>query len=267
MPAHCNTAAASPSRGDRWRIYTIEMGSLGIFLVSAVAFTALLEHPASPVRQALPDAAVRRSLIGIAMGLTFAAIAYSPWGQHSGAHLNPSVTLSFLRLGRIAPRDAAFYMAAQFAGGAGAVLLMAALAHQIAADPSVNYVATLPGATGHAAAFAGEALISFGMMSVVLLVSNTPRLARYTAAIAACLVALYITVEAPISGMSMNPARSLAPALAAGSISSLWIYFTAPPLGMLLAAEVYARRYGSNAVRCAKLHHPATGPCHFRCGA
>jgi aquaporin Z len=65
--------------------------------------------------------------------------------------------------------------------------------------------------------------------------------------------------------MSMNPARSFGPALAAGALGPLWIYFIAPPLGMLLAAETYVRVRGRHAVRCAKLHHPATGPCHFGC--
>ena len=251
--------------GTRLAIYGIEGGSLALFLMSAVAFTALLEHPGSPVRQAVADPVVRRALTGVAMGLTFAGIAYSPWGRRSGAHLNPAVTLSFLRLGKIARRDAAGYVAAQFAGSVAAVVMMRRLAAGIAADPAVNYVATLPGPRGTGAAFAGELVISFGMMATVLLASNSPRVARYTAAIAACLVALYITIEAPLSGMSMNAARSLGPALAAGSIGSLWIYFTAPLAGMLLAAEIHVRRFGPNAVRCAKLHHPGAGPCHFKC--
>src|SRR5205085_3815119 len=103
------------------------------------------------------------------------------------------------------------------------------------------------------------------MMTVILIASNTPRLARFTGVQAACAVAVYITIEAPLSGMSMNPARSLAPAFAAGALAPLWIYFTAPPIGMLLAAELYMRRYGRAAVRCAKLSHPSSGPCHFRC--
>jgi aquaporin Z len=103
------------------------------------------------------------------------------------------------------------------------------------------------------------------MMTVILIASNTAALARYTGVCAACLIALYISVEAPLSGMSMNPARSFAPAIAAASADALWIYFTAPPLGMLLAAEVFIRRRGLAAVRCAKLHHPTTGTCHFNC--
>jgi aquaporin Z len=95
-----------------WREYAIEAGALAMFMISAVAFTAVLEHPASPIRESVPSALVRRAITGIGMGLTAASIIYSPWGRRSGAHLNPSVTLTFLRLGRIAPRDAAFYVVA-----------------------------------------------------------------------------------------------------------------------------------------------------------
>jgi aquaporin Z len=251
---------------SHWPEYAIETAALAVFMVSAVLFTALVEHTASPVRTAIDNAVLRRMLVGMAMGLTAASIIYSPWGQRSGAHLNPSVTLTFLRLGKVAPRDAVFYVLAHFAGGAAGILLAVALVRGVVADPSVNYVATIPGSFGTAAAFAGELAISFGMMSTILVVSNTRRLARFTGVVAACLIALYITVEAPLSGMSMNPARSFAPALAAGSASSLWIYFLAPPLGMLFAAELYVRRAGRISVRCAKLHHPAGGACHFNCG-
>jgi hypothetical protein len=67
--------------------------------------------------------------------------------------------------------------------------------------------------------------------------------------------------------MSMNPARTFGSALWAGKFRGLWIYFTAPPLGMLLAAQVFTHRYGLQRVVCAKLHHPMKGPCIFGCDA
>src|SRR5260370_22978496 len=85
--------------------------------VSAGLFTLLLESPASPLHAAIPDAFLRRSITGAAMGLTAVALIYSPWGRRSGAHMNPAVTLSFLRLGKIAPTDAVFYIFPQFIGG------------------------------------------------------------------------------------------------------------------------------------------------------
>jgi aquaporin Z len=130
--------------------------------------------------------------------------------------------------------------------------------------PSVHYVATLPGDWGQAAAFAAEVLIAFLMMLVVLTVSNGPH-ARLTGVAAGTLVATYILIEAPISGMSLNPARSFAPALFAGTLDTFWIYAVAPLTGMALAAEVFVRRRGLRAVLCAKLNHAGSSRCIFHC--
>ena len=104
--------------------------------------------------------------------------------------------------------------------------------------------------------------MSFGMMMVVLWMSNRPSLARFTGLCAGLLVWTYITIEAPLSGMSINPARTFGSALLAGDFSGLWIYFTAPPLGMLLAAELYTRSAGAYRV-CPKLDHPHGVRCIF----
>jgi aquaporin Z len=249
-----------------WPEYLMEATGLGLFMLSACFFATILGHPASPVPQAIADPLVRRLLIGMAMGLTAVGIIYSPWGQQSGAHLNPSVTLSFFRLGKVEPWDALFYVMAQFTGGISGVLVAAVLLGQVIAHPAVNYVATAPGMAGASIAFLAESGISFILMSVVLRVSNTPSLARFTGLFAGALVATYITLEAPLSGMSMNPARSFGSALAAQLWTGLWIYFSAPPLGMLIAAELYQRRQGTRAVICAKLHHHNRKRCIFRCG-
>ncbi|HSD59263.1 MAG TPA: aquaporin [Burkholderiales bacterium] len=251
---------------QHWPEYLMEAAGLGLFMVSACVFAAALEHPASPVRQALDDPLLRRLLMGLAMGGTAVAIIYSPWGKQSGAHLNPAVTLTFLRLGKIAPWDAVFYVAAQLAGGVAGVLLAAALLGMSRiADPHVNYVVTLPGEAGVGAAFAAEFAIAFGLMLTVLILSNRHQLNRYTGLAAGLLVALYITFEAPFSGMSMNPARSFGSAAVAQHWQGLWLYFTAPPLGMLLAAELYRRVKGSKAVLCCKLNHENDKRCIFHC--
>lgn len=245
--------------------YAIEGAALGAFLASAAAFTVLLEHPVSPVRLAVAHDAARRVLMGLAMGATLIAIVYSRHGRRSGAHMNPVVTLTFLRLGKIAARDAFGYVAAQFAGAAVVMGALGWLAGPWLANPAVNYVRTTPGVAGPAPAFLAEAAIAFGMMLLVLVVSNS-RWRDGTGLAAGVLVAIYITVEAPLSGMSMNPARSAGPALAAGTFEWLWIYFTAPAIGMLAAAEVFVRRRGLQAVACAKLHHDSRERCIFRCG-
>ena len=248
-----------------WPEYLMEAWGLGLFMISAAVFGALIEHPASPIREAIADPFLRRIPMGIAMGLTAMGIIYSPWGQQSGAHLNPAVTLTFFRLGKIEPPDALFYVISQFAGGLAGVLLVAGVMGAYLADPAVNYVATTPGLHGTAVAFVAEVAISFGLMLVVLFASNTRPLARLTGVFAGVLVAAYIILEAPWSGMSMNPARTFASALPAHLWTALWIYFTAPPLGMLLAAETYLRLKGSHRVFCAKLNHDTSKRCIFRC--
>jgi len=243
----------------------MEASELGVFLISACVFVVLLEHPSSAVRQMIPDPTLRRVLTGIAMGLTAISIVYSPWGKQSGAHFNPSVTLTFWRLGKVATWDAVFYVVAQFAGAIVGVLISAAVMGEFIAHPDVNYVAMLPGSGGTPIAFAAEFAIAFGLMTVVLAVSSTPRLARYTGLCCGVLVATYISVEAPLSGMSMNPARTFGPALVAQMWDGLWVYFTAPPLGMLMAAQVYLGLTGPAGIGCAKLNHQNRKRCIF-CG-
>ena len=250
---------------DHWPEYLIEGASLAVFMVSAFTFATILEHPASPVHQALPSPLLRRFLMGVAMGATAVSIVYSPWGKRSGAHINPSTTLTFFRLGKVNRWDAIFYIGSQFFGGLlGAVCAAGALSAW-ASHPAVHFVVTTPGPAGAFAAFIAEILIAFVLMTVILFVSNTPRLHKLTGLCAGILVATYITLEAPISGMSMNPARTFASAVPAYHWAHLWIYFTAPVIGMFLAAEVYLRTKGAPAVRCAKLHHENSQRCIF-CG-
>ena len=247
-----------------WPEYLSEAAGLGLFMLSACAAGLLLYHPDSPGPAAIPHELIRRALMGVAMGLTAVGLVYSPWGRRSGAHLNPAVTLAFWRLHKIAGWDAIFYGLAQFAGGAAGILIAAVASGGLIAHPSLNFFPTLPGPGGVTVAFVAEVVISFGLMTIVLTASNTPRLAPFTGILAGSLVALYITLEAPLSGMSMNPARTFASALGAHVWTAFWVYLTAPPLGMLLAVELHRRRRAS--VICAKLHHDLTSRCIFRCG-
>ena len=247
-----------------WPEYLSEAAGLGLFMLSACAAGLALYHPASPIAAVPLYPLARRALMGLAMGLTAVGLVYSPWGRRSGAHLNPAVTLSFWRLDKVAGWDAIFYVVAQVAGGAAGILISGVASGGLVAHPALNYLPTLPGDGGVTVAFVAEVVISFGLMTVVLATSNAPRLARFTGLFAGSLVALYITLEAPLSGMSMNPARTFASALGAHVWTGFWVYLTAPPLGMLLAVELHRRRRAS--VICAKLHHDLTSRCIFRCG-
>jgi len=249
----------------RWPEYLMEAFGLGVFMVSACMFATLLQHPSSPVRQQIFDPVIRRVLMGMAMGLTAIGIVFSPWGKQSGAHINPSFTLTFARLGKVKPWDAVFYIVSQFAGAITGVYLSSLVLGNLISHPSINYAATIPGSHGVGVAFVAEAIISFILMTVVLNVSNAEKLARYTGFFAGALVMTYISIEDPFSGMSMNPARTFSSALPARAWTALWIYFTAPPVGMLLAAEVYIRTRGTHKVFCAKYHHHNNKRCIFRC--
>lgn len=250
---------------QHWPEYLIEGWALGMFMVSAGVFTTLFEYPGSPVRHAVEDADTRRVLIGIAMGLTAIALIYSPWGQRSGAHMNPAVTLTFLRLKKIARFDAAMYVAAQFIGGTLGVLLVTAVCRSAFTEPPVSYVVTVPGPQGALPAFAAEFTISALLMAMVLRISNSGRYARFTGLGAGLLVAVYISLEAPLSGMSMNPARSFASAWPADIWTDFWIYIAAPVLGMQCAAAWYMRPRCHREAGCAKLLHTSSQRC-IHCG-
>jgi len=248
---------------EHWPEYLCEALELCLFMISAGFFTILLEHPSSPVRNAIGDPFLRRMLIGLAMGGTAVAIVFSPLGKRSGAHFNPAVTLTFWRLGKVKGWDAFFYAVAQFLGGVAGVAIVAVFARATLAHPAIKFVATLPGPYGAEIAFVAELLIAFLLMTTVLVVSNTPHLARFTGLFAGCLVAVYITFEAPISGMSMNPARTFGSAYVGHLWTALWVYFTAPVIAMQLAAMLYLRT--KREVYCAKYHHHNNARCIFNC--
>src|SRR6266545_5700368 len=131
-----------------WPEYVMEAAGLGMFMLSACVFATLLQHPTSPISQVIQQPLLQRFLMGLAMALTAISIVYSSWGKQSGAHMNPAFTLTFYRLGKVAPWDAVFYVIAQFVGGVSGVAIVAVFAGGLLADPSVNYAPTLPGPHG-----------------------------------------------------------------------------------------------------------------------
>lgn len=154
--------------------------------------------------------------MGLAMGATATAIIYSPWGQRSGAHLNPAVTFTFWRLGKVDSWDAVFYVIAQFIGGLTGMVVAALVLGGALAHPSVAFAATRPGVDGVAVALMAEAVIAFVLMLTVLVMANRPGLDRFTGVAVGLLLIVYITFEAPLSGMSLNPARTFASAAPSG---------------------------------------------------
>lgn len=249
-----------------WRLYVYEGAELAWFMVSACVATVVLFGATSHVVSAVPSAALRRAMMGVAMGSTAVMIIHSPMGKRSGAHFNPAITLTYLRLGKIAPWDAAGYVVGQFAGGLFGVGLSALLLGKSLAQPSVNYAVTVPGAGGTAGAFGAELFMALALMGVVLWSTNEVRWAKYTSYFVGLLIVNYIFFFAPVSGFSINPARTVGSAAFAGVWTAGWVYFVAPLLGMFAAAEVYVRRYGIERVLCAKLHPAPSMLCPFDCG-
>lgn len=259
----CRGNVMTEANKAHWPEYLIEAWGLGTFMVSACTFGVLLFHPDSYF--AGYSISVRNVMMGLAMGLTAIGIFTSPWGKRSGSHINPVVTLTFYRLGKIKPFDAFFYIVAQFLGGILGVLASWVLLGNRLSAPEVSFVPTIPGTYGQTAAFVGELVIAYFMMTMVLVTSNDRRLYRFTPFIAGLMVAAYIAIESPISGMSMNPARTLGSAVVGNVWTGWWIYFTAPPIAMLAAAEVYVRMSGIRSVLCAKFDHNSNARCIFDC--
>jgi aquaporin Z len=243
--------------------YLMEAGETCLYLFSACAVATLLWHPASPVRACLPNDAVRRMVMGVAMGATIMAIVLSPWGKQSGAHFNPALTFTFYRLGKVKKWDAVFYCFAQLSGATAGVALASHLLRGAPGHHAVRYAATLPGTCGDGVAFVAELVLSFFLMSAILFAASHQRLAPHTHHVAAVLAAAYMAFESPLSGMSTNPARTFGPAAYAGCWHALWIYFVAPPLGMLAAAEVFLAVRAGSGTYCAKLHHDNDKRCIF----
>jgi aquaporin Z len=182
--------------------------------------------------------------MGAAVGATVIAIVMTPWGRQSGGHFNPAITFTFYRLGRVEFWDALFYGAAQFFGATGGVAIATYVLRGAPGHESVRYAVTLPGRYGNGAAFVAELAISFSLMATVLFTSNHEILSRCTPFFVGALYAFYITFETPLSGMSMNPARTFGSAFHASYWHALWLYLIAPTLGMLAAAEVFLRARG-----------------------
>jgi aquaporin Z len=246
-------------------LYCYEAIELAIFMISACGCTVLLFHRDSFAMHHIPSAAFRRMLMGVAMGLTAVLIIHSPMGKQSGAHFNPAITITYLRLKKISALDAFFYVLFQFAGGIGGVALSALFFGSRLADPSVNYAVTVPGRYGTTAAFGAEFFMAALLMAVVLWTSNRPVLAIYTSYSVGLLIAFYILFFAPVSGFSINPARTTGSAVFAQLWTAGWVYFTAPLLGMFGAAEIYLRVFGADSILCAKLHPDPKYPCPFFC--
>jgi MIP family channel proteins len=175
-------------------------------------------------------------VVGIALvfGLVIMVMVYAT-GHLSGAHINPAVTIAFMLTRHLPPRDAVAYVSAQCAGAIGGALLLLA----VWPDQPAELGATSP-SVGAASALVYEVVLTAFLMFVIMAVATDTRAVGAAAAIAiGGTVGLDALFAGPVTGASMNPARSLGPALAAGEWSDLWIYVAGPMAGALAGGLAY----------------------------
>lgn len=222
-----------------WKLYLMEALGLAIFMISACFFGGMLESKNGALHLAIPNAFIRSVIMGVLMGATALFIFYSPVTAPSGSHINPAVTVTFLRLGKMCRWDAVFFIIFQFLGGTLAVYVMAALMGETLTEPPVNYVCTVPGKTGIMAAAVTEFTIAVIMITMVLFTSGNGKLKKHTRLFAGLLVCAYVIVAGPVSGFGMNPARTFSSALPANTWTAFYVYMLVPFAGMLTAAELF----------------------------
>lgn len=242
-----------------WRLYLAELVGTALLVALGVSVVILDFAPSSPVPRLLPDPGLRRCLTGFLFGSIGALIAVSPVGRVSGAHINPAVTLAFLLKGRMAARHAVGYAVAQLAGGA---LAGVALLAWRPAGFSIAAGVTQPGpGWGPTAACAGEVATTAALVLGLFAFVGHPRLRRFTPLLFPALYAVMVFIEAPLSGTSTNPARTLGPALATGVWHAWWVYVVGPLIGSALAVVASRHRVLSwIEVEVAKVYHFAEDP-------
>ena len=237
-----------------WQTYLSELMGTALLIGIGLSFVIFDFGSGSPVVAWLPDAGVRRVLTGFLFGATGAVIAYSPVGKASGAHINPVVTLAFYINGKFSGRDAIGYILAQFAGAIAGSLPLLFWGQE---GRSTQFGATTPG-TGYPiwAALFGEIVTTMGLIVGLFLFLGHRRLRRFTPLLFPFLYAVMVYLEAPVSGTSTNPARSLGPSVISGVWSGWWIYFAGPLIGMLVGLGLHQFTWLNRfEVEIAKIYH------------
>ena len=246
---------------DHWPEYLSEFFGTAIMMTVGIGAIVLMWGDGSPMRAVEMPVGLRRLLTGILFAAGGTVVALSPLGQRSGAHLNPAVSWAFWWKGKVKAVDAILYTVAQCLGALAGVGVVAAIGGTFA--KSVQFGLTVPG-EGYSpvVAFVAEAVTTFLLMFLILYCVGNSLIAAWTPYFAGVLVVLLVFLEAPISGTSLNPARSFAPAFWTHLFRFQWIYWIAPVLGALAAVPsagfVLAKKDEGG---CAKLFHTE----HYRC--
>lgn len=248
-----------------WREYGMEAAQLAVLMFFICLSASLLYGRRSPLHDLTSLLLAKSLLMGLAVAAGTYGIIRSPFGRRTGAHFNPAVTLTYFYLGKVHRWDALFYVICQFIGGILGVCAALLLLRDNLSQPPVCYAITLPGQLGSIVALIAEFSLSGLLIAVILFTSNHRVLSRFSPLAVAALTVLYYGFGAPISGFSVNPARSFSSALFASIWRGLWIYFIAPIGGMIFASAIYAKFVGKANIYCAKVFHDMRSSCPFRC--
>ncbi len=234
-----------------WQLLFSELIGTALLVLVGLSLVILMFGAGSPVAQAVPSEGLRRLITGFLFGTTGALIALSPVGKESGAHINPVVTLAFCLMGKLESRLAIGYVLAQLAGAVIGVMPLLAWGSM---GRSVAFGATLPG-QGYSirTVLLGEVITTFIMIALLAVFLGFRRIRPFTPALFPPLYCVMVWAEAPISGTSTNPARSLGPAIVSGAWQGWWVYWIGPLLGMLLG--VIACSFLAKRIEVAKLYH------------
>src|SRR5215831_5330257 len=228
-----------------WRLFLSEL------LLGGLSLVIFIFGAGSPMERIVPSVVLRQIFTGFLFGCLGATIAVSPVGKESGAHINPAVTLGFWLMQKLDARTALGYILAQLIGACVGCLPLLAWGSM---GRSVAFGATIPGENYTIeTVLMGEAVTTFALVAGLCVFIGFRHLRPFTPAMIPFLYAVMVPLEAPISGTSINPARTFGPALISGQWDGWWIYWLGPILGMLIAVLVcgsLARR-----IEVAKLYH------------
>jgi aquaporin Z len=245
----------SNGRHIPWALFFSELIGTGLLVLVGLSLVILMFGAGTPVARLIPSEGLRRLVTGFLFGTTGACIALSRVGKVSGAHINPAVTLAFRLMGKLDLETTLGYVGAQLIGavvGSLPLLLWGAMGR------SVAFGATLPGpGTTLSTALLGEAITTFAMVALLAVFLGFRTIRPFTPGIFPPLYAIMVWAEAPISGTSTNPARSLGPSVISGQWQGWWIYWVGPIVGLLLA--VLACSFLAKEIEVAKLYHFDTG--------
>ena len=238
-----------------WFEYGAELLGTAFLLFAGVSAIVFDFGTGSQLAVILPDRSARLLITGLLFAGSGSLVAISPLGKLSGAHINPCVTLAFWAHGKMRSFDLFGYVLGQFLGAVIGTSLLALVWRGQAA--SVNYGMTIPGAGFPLwVVFLAEMSLTCLLVFSIFLFVSSHRLMRWTPLMVWILVAMMVWLEAPISGTSLNPARSFGPALIAGIWHNQWLYYVAPPLGALVAVGVFRLLVvGTRDVLTGKLFH------------